>query len=186
MLSLVMLVCSAQHALWSKPVSGLVAHIEVERRGTKDGSPKLVTYLTLKNVTDSLGTVDVYLSQSDLKLWLEDKTGKRLDPQPGGVNGRNGFFPTPFWLQIPYDSSIRMCMDLSGYFPPPPSEFVIESEQALLSVQKGWKKPVYLAGTFEVTETPAEARAHRFLGVLELPRILIFDGHHLIVQESDQ
>lgn len=165
---------------WSEPVAGLKARIEVEQKGTKDGSPKLVPYLSLRNVTDTLGTVDVYLSMHNLNLWLEDSKGKRLEPRPGGVNGRNGFVPNPFWLQIPFDSIVRMRMDLSGYFPPPASEFVIESERCLLAIGKGWSSPVFLAGTFEVTDPPREARSMRFEGKLNLPRILIYDGKRIV------
>ena len=159
--------------------------MEVERRGEKDGSPKLVTFLTLRNVTDSFGTVDVYLSYSNLDLWLEDREGKKIaPPSTGGVNGRNGFVSGPFWLQIPIDTTVRMRMDLSGYFPPPRSEFVIESERALLSVPKGWKEPVFLAGTFTVNDPPHEARSMKFEGALTIPRIVIFDGRRIIASKG--
>lgn len=180
MLSLLLLATTPQEPTWSKPVAGLRARIEVEQKGKKDGSPKLSTYLTLQNITDSFGTVDVYLSLHNLDLWLEDAAGKRLESHPGGVNGRNGFVPAPFWLQIPIDTTVRMRTDLSGYFPPPPSEFVIESERALLSVPKGWSGRVYLAGSFEVKDPPHEARSMRFEGSLSLPRILIFDGKRIV------
>lgn len=167
-------------AKWSEPVAGLQANIDIERKGNKSDSPKLVTYLSLRNATDSLGTVDVYMSVGNLVLWLENKAGKKLDMTQSGVNGRNGFVPNPFWLQLPFDSSIRMRCDLTGYFPPPTSEFVIESESGLLSIPKGWKGEVYLAGNFIVIDPPHEARSQRWEGKLFLPRIQIFDGNKIV------
>jgi hypothetical protein len=165
---------------WSEPVAGLQARIDIERKGNKADSPKLVTYLSVRNVTKSLGTVDVYMSVGNLVLWLENKAGKKLDMTQSGVNGRNGFVPNPFWLQLPFDSSIRMRCDLTGYFPPPTSEFVIESESGLLSIPKGWKGEVYLAGNFIVNDPPNEARSQRWEGKMALPRILIFNGKKIV------
>ena len=165
---------------WGEPIAGLRSRIDVVRKGDKDGSPKLVTYLSLENVTDSLGTIDVYLSIGNLVLWLEDKAGNKLEMSPSGLNGRNGFVPSPFWLQIPFDTTIRMRTDLTGYFSRRASELVIESESGLLAVPKGWKKPVYLAGKFEIVDPPHEARSRRWEGTMGVPRILIFDGRKLV------
>ena len=161
---------------WSKDVAGLQCKIDAVRMGMKSDSPKIVTYLSLRNTSDSLGTVDIYLSIGNLNLWLENKAGKKLETPTSGVNGRNGFVPNPFWLQLPFDSSVRMRCDLTGYFPPPTSEFVIESESGLLALPKGWKEEVYLAGNFIVNDPPHEARSRRWEGKIPVPRIRIFDG----------
>lgn len=178
-----LLSCLVLHSVapkWSDPVAGLQSYIDVERHGEKGGSPKLVTYLNLRNVTDSFGTVDIYLSMGNVVLWLEDESGHKLKDNPAGVNGRNGFVPNPFWLQLPIDSTIRMRVDLSGYFPPPPCELLIEGESALLAVPKGWGKPVFLAGKFVVKDPPHEARGNRWEGTMVFPRILIFNGKRIV------
>lgn len=172
---------------WSKSVAGLAGRISAVQQGKKGDSPKIVTYLTLRNVTDSYGTVDVYLSSNNLKLWLEKKDGQRIEPEPsGGANGRNGFIPSPFWLMLPIDSQIRMRMDLSGYFDFGASEFVIEAENDYLRVPKGWKHATYLCGEFSVVDPPHEPRGMRFEGKLHLPRILIFDGKRIVSEEPIQ
>lgn len=165
---------------WSADEAGIVAKIEVERKGEKDRTPKLTTFLTLKNTSDVIGTIDVYLSLNNLKLWLEDESGEVIPEAKSGVNGRNGFMPNPFWLLIPFDSTVRMNLNLNGYFPPPPGELLIESESGLLYVPKGFKNKVFLGGEFQVIDPPHEARSHRWEGTLKLPRILIFDGKKIV------
>ena len=173
-----------ENEIWSKPAGGLVARIEVERKGEKDGTPKLIPYLILKNVTDTLGTVDVYMSTGNLKLWIVDEINNEIPPQSSGMNGKNGFVSNPFWLQIPFDSTIRINATLDGYFSPPPSDLLLETDSGILSLPKAFGKKAYLMGKFEVIGSPHEARSMRFEDKLEIPRILIFDGKRIVANRS--
>lgn len=173
-------------AQWSPADGGLTARIEVERRGEKAGTPKLVPYLLLRNATDSIGTVDIFLSRDNLKLWLEDETGKDLKDGGAGINGRNGFVPGPFWLQLPYDSVIRMNAGLEGYFSPPPGRLLLETDSALLYLPKDFKGKAFLAGTFTVKDPPHEARSMRWEGTLKLPPVMIFDGKTIVTSPASR
>ncbi len=170
---------------WSKPVGGLVGRIEVVRKGEKNGTPKLVPYLVLRNVTDSLGTVDVFLSNSNLKLSLVDAKGKEIRSGNSGLNGRNGFIPNPFWLQIPFDSTVRINASLEGYFNQAQGELLLETDFALLFLPKGYSGEAFLRGTFTIKDPPHEARSMRWEGQLALPKIKVWDGRRITAPPAD-
>lgn len=174
-----------QKTEWSAPVGGLIGRIEAVRKGAKDGTPKLIPYLVLKNVTDSLGTVDVYLSKSNLALRLVDAKGVEIQSTLNGLNGRNGFVPNPFWLMIPFDSTITINASLSGYFSREKGELLLETESAFLFIPKNYRGRAFLTGTFSVKNAPPEPRGLRWEGELSLPRIEVWDGKRITVRASD-
>jgi hypothetical protein len=170
---------------WSAPVNGLVGRVEFERKGEKEGTPKLIPYLVLKNVTDTIGTVDIYLDHGNLDLKLVDAKGTEIKGANSGVNGRNGFVARPFWLQLPYDSTIRMNASIEGYFTPGKGELLIEADSGLLFVPKGYTGAVFATGTFTVDKTPVEARNFIWKGKLVLPRVKLYDGKPAISTQSN-
>jgi len=130
----------------------------------------------LRNVTDTIGTVDIYLDHGNLDLKLVDANGAEIKVASMGLNGRNGFVPRPFWLQLPYDSTIHINASLEGYFTPGSGEFLIESDCGLLFVPKGYRGAVYVTGSFTIDKPPVEARSMTWKGKLVLPKIRIYDG----------
>lgn len=166
---------------WAPTVAGLTGKVVVGRQGEKNGTPVLIPYLVLKNMTDVLGTIDIYLSERNLKLKLVDETGHPIPDGKAGLNGRNGFVPNPFWLQLPYDSKIQINASLSGCFAREPGQLLMETDAALLYLPKDYAKPAYLQGTFSVTDTPHEARGMRWEGTLALPPVKVFDGKQIVL-----
>jgi hypothetical protein len=67
-----------------------------------------MTFVELQNVTGAQGEgIDVYFAVTNLHCQLSDRTGKAL-PEPGGVawGGRGPF--APYWLRLPYNSTVRL------------------------------------------------------------------------------
>ena len=166
---------------WSEPVGGLVGRVEMERRGEKGGTPKLVPYIILKNVTNTIGTVDVWLSSGNLELHLVDAKGQPIKVGPGaGPNGRNGFIPKSFWLLIPFDSSVRINAGLEGYFTREVGSLLMETDSGMLFLPKAYTREAYVAGTFTVNGAPIEARSMRWEGKIELPKVKVWDGKKVV------
>ena len=107
---------------WSKPVSLQNDQASIRGRllivrGAEPayGGPLTtnwaMTFVELQNVTGACCQgVDVYFAMTDLHCELSDATGKAVPEPAGGGSGGRGTLG-PYWVNLPYNSTIRLYIE---------------------------------------------------------------------------
>ena len=116
------------------------------------GGPKTdnaaMTFVELRNVTGAYGeNVDVCFDSMKLKCTLTDMNGKDVPKPMGGAwSGRGPL--GPYWVTLPYNSSIRLFLNCGNKSPL--SIYSNGEPWSHWSISSGDTNVYYLSGTFEV------------------------------------
>jgi hypothetical protein len=98
---------------WSEPVEGVRGRIIVAEDPKVNGTIMLAVYLELQNVSDVANPIEIYFDPDrTVQCQLLDANNK-----PAAISGLPASImqPPPFWLSLPYDSSMRFRVSVSGY-----------------------------------------------------------------------
>jgi hypothetical protein len=89
---------------WSKPSNGLQARLAFTKTEEFNGTPYIVTYLELRNVSDIANVLEVPLKIESIAFELRDEKGKIVPPTNGSFDGMSVDLGM---LRLPYDSCLR-------------------------------------------------------------------------------
>lgn len=94
LLSFMLLHCLAAISLaadadegWSKVENGLQARLSFSKTEGINGTPYIVTYLELRNVSDVGNVMEVPLKIESIQFELTDENGKTVSPSNGSFDG---------------------------------------------------------------------------------------------------
>jgi len=160
---------------WSQPTNGLRGRLLFAEASKADKYGLLIgeVYLELQNVSAG-DTMYVYYvaSKSPLHCQLHDFGGKTVESEPSpGSDGR----PSPCWLALPYDSTLRFDTRLGPAFAPAhPCLFIcVGLEGGAWEIPLTATNDYYLSGTFSSISTTNETRPRVWEGTLKLPPVKI-------------
>ena len=98
----------------SSALRGRLLILEGRSPGYAGRLPETQVYLELQNVSSGAGgAIELYFDpQNWLRAELRDSRGQ---PPPQVGTGGNGAFPSPCWITLPYDSTVRLRASWYGY-----------------------------------------------------------------------
>ncbi len=153
---------------WSKPVNGIQARLSLVQKEIVNGTPILVTYLELQNVSDSAYVIEVPWDRVALTWSVTDDAGKAVSPADGPWDEIR--LESTGLLRIPHDSTLKMNVAHRGAGIPkdqaahldlgPLTHWYFKSDD---------KRTLYLQGKLTV----AKKEDKLWFGSLEMPRIKI-------------
>ena len=99
---------------WSEPVGGVQGRLTITEDPELNGTKILAVYLELRNVSDVGTPLEIYFDpHQSTQCRLLDAKGQSLENATGLA--ASILTPFPFWLTLPYDSSLRFRISVSGY-----------------------------------------------------------------------
>lgn len=137
----------------------IVAGIEPAYGGPKTDNAAM-TFVELQNVTGYGENVDVCFDSMKLKCVLTDEHGKDVPKPMGGGGGGRGPLG-PYWVTLPYNSSIRLFVN--GGSKSPLSVYPNGEPWSHWSISASDTNLYYLSGTLEIF-TRTNFLASRFPG----------------------
>jgi hypothetical protein len=154
---------------WSKPVSGLQARLSFDHKETVNGTPVIITYLELRNVSDTATTMEIPFSKDQLRFIVTDRAGKTVSPADGPFDEISAEIGV---LRLPHDSSMRLNIASRG-------AGIAKDQAAHLDLgpmthwyfKRGEQKTYYLQAKFVVEEHKTKG-AH-WHGTIDIPKTKI-------------
>ena len=92
--------------LWSKPANGIRARLSFAQKEIVNGTPILVTYLELQNVSDQAAVVEIPWDRAQLTWTVTDSAGNKVAPADGPFDEIR--LDTTGLLRIPNDSLLKL------------------------------------------------------------------------------
>ncbi len=158
---------------WSETVNGLRGRLVISGEGRWIGNVReTVVYLELQNALNINGPMEIfYNTVNPLESEVLDSSGKPPPPTPPCALSIQ--MPSPYWIVIPYDSTLRFRVSTSGY--------TFASKQGGVSVGLGgiWLIPAesrddyFLSATFAVSPPQGTQHLLAWKGVLRLAKTKI-------------
>jgi RNA polymerase sigma factor (sigma-70 family) len=152
---------------WSRPVNGLRARLVVVQKEPFNGTPVLVAYLELRNVSDRANPLEVPWEQAELTFTVTDATGRTVRAANGPYSEVRG--PVGL-LRLPFGSELRFNITHRGAGVPKDQGGILD-----LGVMSHWIFPpgdghvYYLEGTLTVRNSDERL----WSGTITLPRVRI-------------
>ena len=172
---------------WSKPVSttnGTILRARMiisQEHSPAHAGPQKETafYLEFQNVTAAVGfPLQFYFDPGRaFRCELLDATGKPPPPEGGAGSGGGA---GPYWITLPYDSTIRLRANMYGCGLKPENGFMLVMSPPNMqrwTIRAGQSKTYSISGTFTATTpkhyVPKDSEEARTIwsGTLELPKM---------------
>ncbi len=156
---------------WSESVNGLRGRLLFGEDVPSNDARVGVVYLELQNISAAGNNIQVFYDAAHSLLFeLRDPDGKLR--KSDGL-GFRGFIPSPCWLVLPKDSTLKFRVNLDGYG-------TAKDEGLLLGLPgEAWIIPssetnnFFLSATFTVNPPKEHDRAIIWEGTLRLPAVRI-------------
>lgn len=162
---------------WSEAVNGLQGRIAVAKDAEFNGTKQIAVYLELRNSINIFSPTEIYFEPHKAFKWrIIDRNEKPLAPP--SATFASIFSPDSYWLVLPFDSTLRFRVSVSGYSAPANSGTQIQ----LLSnnsLNGDWlisdkdKNDYFLDGTFISQPPKIELNRQVWQGTLKLPKVSI-------------
>jgi hypothetical protein len=110
--------------VWSEPINGLQARLELVEKPRLHGVRWLVPYLELRNVRDLANPMEVDCSGTCLKVELVDANGKIRD----WSGSRSGPHADPGTITLPMDSELRFSLECRNWGIPKDAEAMVSTD----------------------------------------------------------
>jgi hypothetical protein len=158
---------------WSQPVGGLRARLELrsEAGGATD-TPMAHTWVVLENVSDVGNPMELYWDDDHLfSFTLTDDTGA---PARTGGMAASIMSPGPYWLVIPFESSVRASLTVMGYGVQPHGRlFIGLPAMHAWELDAGDAHAYQLAARLRVTAPPPADHRQAWSGELDIPPVAL-------------
>jgi len=132
-----------------------------------------VVYLELQNVSDRATPKEICIDQNlpHQFVWrLQDEKGVH---QPESATAASIFISTqPCWLTLPFDSTVRFRVSVSGYGIKPDGGIAFQLLGSFWQVPRKKEGAYYLSATFSSPPDKPEGR-HAWIGQLKLPKVRV-------------
>jgi len=150
---------------WSKPVDGLQGRLGVERKEPFNGTPVLIAYLELRNVSDRGNVMEVPIDLDKVEYTVTTVAGK-----PVAATGLpwDGITVELGTLRLPHDSRLRFRVSQSGAGVPKDQAGLLDLGPSYAWVFKAGDEQTY---RLHAKVTVKEGNAKHWSGTLELPGV---------------
>jgi hypothetical protein len=156
---------------WSEAVNGLRGRLIFTEDAKFNGTRMGVVYLELQNVGDVLNPLDIYYDiDRTLLCNLLDASNQPV-AQVGVV--ADIFFPLPFWIMLPNDSTLRFRVSVNGYGIPKDGGLSIGVMSGNWTIPPASHADYFLSASFTVNPSTDKDHIHAWHGILKLPKVKI-------------
>lgn len=153
--------------VWSKPVNGLQARLSFARKKVLNGTPIVVTYLELRNVSDVGNVMEIPLDPKKIQFTVTDSDGKVVDPTNGPFDGISVDLGL---TRLPHDSFLRFNIASHGAGVRKDQAAHLDlGPQAHWDFKRGDKSSYYLQAKFAVEKN----QRRQWFGTIEIPKTKI-------------
>ena len=156
---------------WSEVVDGIQGRLIISEDQPFNGTQILAVYLELRHVSNNGSPIEIYFDP--IHTFQCQLLGAHDKPVATAGLPASILVSRPFWLVLPYDSSLRFRISESGYGVP-------RNERALISLgcgdwvlQSGDVREYKLEVTFVVNPPKVDIDRRVWKGVMKLPRVKI-------------
>jgi hypothetical protein len=154
---------------WSEMVDGIRGRLVIDHGPDFGGAEMTVVYLEIQNVSDSADAKNVCFDEDHQFKWqLVDERGELVRDEHGIA--ASIMVPGPYWIVLPYDSTLRFRVSVSGYGISPEGGVALQLPGAFWQVQRKREGAYFLSATF-ASVMAKEERRHAWKGVLVLPKV---------------
>jgi hypothetical protein len=151
----------------SKPDNGLQARLDFAHKETVNGTPIIITYLELQNVSSCGSVMEIPWNQRKLQFTVTDAAGKEVAPADGPFDEITAEIGT---LRLPHDSTLRLNIASRG-------AGIAKDHAAHLDLgplshwyfKRGDEKTYYLQATLIIEQT----KASQWYGTVDIPKTKI-------------
>ncbi len=150
---------------WSKPVNGLQARLSFAHKETVNGTPIIITYLELRNVSDTANVMEVPLNKDKMQFIVTDEAGKKVAPADGPFDEISVEIGS---VRLPRDSSMRINIASRGAGIPKDQAAHLDLGPTHWYFKRGEEKSYYLQAKFTVDQ-PKTKGAH-WHGSIDIPK----------------
>jgi hypothetical protein len=148
---------------WSKVSNGLQARLSFVKTKGFNGTPYIITYLELRNASQSFTVMEVSLKIDSIIFELKDETGKVVPPSLGPFDGPN---VDPGLLRLPHDSYLRFNITSQGAGVPANQAGLLDlGPSSNWTFPAGDKHTYFLSAKFTINKT----RKRMWSGTIEIP-----------------
>jgi hypothetical protein len=148
---------------WSKPVDGLQARLGFAQKETINGTPIIITYLELRNVSDRANPIQILFDDAAIEHTVTTVAGKAVAPADGPydeITAGRGL------IRLPHDSQLRMNVAHRGAGVPKDQAGLLDlGAMSHWVFKSGDEQTYYLRATVTVKETDDR----HWSGTLQLP-----------------
>jgi hypothetical protein len=153
---------------WSLPSSGLQARFSFDRGPLSNGTRLTTVFLELRNTSDSSDPIYLfYYPDRSIRAQLYNLSGNPVSSSPSAASI---WYPSPFLLCLPRNSTLRLDVTAIGYGVPKDKKTMIGLASGVWLIDKADSSEYLLGGTL-MAEKPTEAVKYRiWSGRLDIPR----------------
>ena len=156
---------------WSETVNGVKGRLTISEDQPFNGTKIVAVYLELRNVSNIADAIEIYFDPSHtFQCQLLDANDK---PVATAGSPASIMVPRPFWLILPYDSSLRFRISVNGYGVPQNERALIPLECGDWIIKSGNNGEYRLNVTFTVNPPKMDIDRRVWKGTLKLPKVKI-------------
>ena len=156
---------------WSDVVKGVQGQLIISEDQPFNGTKIVAVYLELRNVSNVGDAIEIYFDP------IHTFQCQLLDPNDRAVATAglpaSIMIPHPFWLILPYDSSLRFRISVSGYGVPQNERALIPLECGDWVIKSGDVSDYKLEVTFVVNPPKVDIDRRVWKGTLKLPGVKV-------------
>jgi len=163
-----------QKGAWSEAVNGVRARLVIGFDPDFAGTEMATVHLEIQNVSDVADPKEIWFDPDRCFVgWqLRDETGKAV-PRPGAMVA-SIITMGPYWITLPYDSTLRLRISVSGYGIRPDGGIALQLPGAF------WQVPRRADGRYELSvkfvgSAPKDDARRAWHGTLVLPSVRVQD-----------
>ena len=156
---------------WSEPVNGVQGRLITSGGQPFNGTRIVALYLELRNVSNIADAIEIYfdpIHTFKCQLLGADNKPVATAGLPASI-----MVPHPFWLILPYDSSLRFRISVSGYGIPRNERALIPLECGDWVIKSGDVSDYELEVTFLVNPPKVDIDRRVWKGTMKLPKVKI-------------
>jgi len=154
---------------WSDRVDGIQGRLIANRVSDFYGTKMVNVYLELKN--PGAGPIEISFGDDTLKSRVVDSTESQvIKPTEASMSV---FFPPPQRLILPYDSTLRFRVSVSGYGIPKEAGTAIQMIEGLLLFKSDQKQQFFFESSLTSKAKIVDTSVRQWEGTIKLPKVLI-------------
>ena len=162
---------NSETGAWSGVVNGVQGRLIISEDQPSNGTAIVAVYLELRHASDIADPIEIYIdSTHTFRCQLLDANDRPVATAglPASI-----LVPRPFWLTLPYDSSLRFRISVSGYGVPRNERALIPLECGDWIIKSGDTGDYKLEISLGVKPPKVDVNGRVWKGTLKLPKVKI-------------
>lgn len=156
---------------WSDAVNGVQGRVSISEDPKYNSTRIVAVYLELRNVSNLANPIEIYFDPIRIfKCELIDSNGKSVATAglPADI-----LSPIPFWLALPYVSSLRFRISVSGYGVPKDGGTLVPMDCGEWLLKANDRAKYFLKIKFVARTTEEDFKRSAWKGSITLPKVRI-------------